>query len=237
MSGSKKISEPKVQVTKNGPYLVSGGLPLNKEIIAGDERGDPVEWKNGQKYPDRDPYSLCRCGGSKNKPYCDGTHSKSGFDGTETASRKKYSEQAGEITGPELILNDAESFCAVGRFCHRKGGTWDLAEKSGDPECKKTAIQEACDCPSGRLVACDKKSGKPIEHRFEKSISLVEDPIKGVSGPIWLKGGIFLESSDGTKYETRNRVTLCRCGRSANKPFCDGEHVNSGFNDGDESLK
>ena len=227
----------KVTITKNGPYIVSGGLPLAKEIIVCDSEGNPAEWKKGEKCPDKDTYALCRCGGSKSKPYCDGTHAKIGFDGTETASRKKYSEQAEKINGPNLVLNDAESFCSVGRFCHAHGGTWDLTEKSADPGCKETAIQEACDCPSGRLVACDKKTGKPIEHKFEQSISLVEDPIKKVSGPIWLKGGVRLESADGTKYETRNRVTLCRCGKSGNKPFCDGGHVKSGFNDGDGSLK
>lgn len=236
MSKSKKNSDPKVKVTKNGPYLVSGGLRLDREIIVCDEHGDPLKWKTGDKFPDRENYSLCRCGGSKDKPYCDGTHSTNWFDGTETASRKKYSEQAEKINGPDLVLKDAESLCAVGRFCHRKGGTWDLTERSNDPDCKETAIQESCDCPSGRLVACDKKSGKPFEHKFEQSISLIEDPIKGVSGPIWVKGGLSVESADGEKYETRNRVTLCRCGRSENKPFCDGGHVKSGFNDGDESL-
>jgi CDGSH-type Zn-finger protein len=236
MSESKKNSNPYIKVSKNGPYLVSGGPPLDKTIIVCDEQGDPAEWKKGKKYPNHDCYALCRCGGSNKKPYCDGTHAKEGFDGTETAGRKKYSEQAEKIHGPDLVLHDAESFCAVGRFCHRKGGTWNLTEKSNDPDCKETAIQQACDCPSGRLVACD-KSEKPIEPEFKQSISLIEDPLKKVSGPIWVKGGIQVESADGTKYEIRNRVTLCRCAKSSNKPFCDGEHNKSGFNDGDESLK
>lgn len=54
----------------------------------------------------------------------------------------------------------------------------------------------------------------------------------GASGPIWLKGDIDLESEDGTKYEKRSRVTLCRCGKSMNKPFCDGTHIDCSFNDG-----
>jgi len=48
---------------------------------------------------------------------------------------------------------------------------------------------------------------------------------------------LFVESSDGTVYESRNRATLCRCGKSLNKPYCDGTHIMAGFNDGDESLK
>jgi CDGSH-type Zn-finger protein len=39
--------------------------------------------------------------------------------------------------------------------------------------------------------------------------------------------------ADGTPYETRNRVTLCRCGASARKPFCDGRHLEARFDDGD----
>jgi len=229
--------EGKVVVTKNGPYLVSGNLPLAKEIIITDRKGDPVEWRMGGRYPRQENYLLCRCGKSKTKPYCDQTHVTVRFNGTETASKKKYLEQAGEITGPELVLRDYEELCATARFCHRSGGAWKLTEDSKDMKSRETAIQEACDCPSGRLLACDRKTGRPIEPRLKKSISLVEDPQEKVSGPIWLKGGIPLESSDGTSYETRNRVTLCRCGRSRNKPFCDGSHVSVGFNDGDSTLR
>lgn len=231
------MAEKKVTVSKDGPYMVSGGLPLAKDIIIPDSDGDPLKWVKGDDYPKQEAYALCRCGNSKNKPYCDRTHAKIGFDGTETASRKKYSEQAEKISGPELDLTDAQPLCAAGRFCHREGGTWNLTKSSDDPKSKEIAIQEACDCPSGRLVAWDKKTGKSIEPALKPSIGLVEDPPKNVSGPIRLKGGVALESADGTKYETRNRMTLCRCGKSGNKPFCDGTHIMVGFSDGDKTLK
>jgi CDGSH-type Zn-finger protein len=86
-------------------------------------------------------------------------------------------------------------------------------------------------------VIRDNEKGTAVEPSFDPAISLVEDPHKRVSGGLWLKGGIMVESADGKAYETRNRVTLCRCGKSANKPFCDGTHIDSGFDDGDESLK
>ena len=170
-------------------------------------------------------YLLCRCGKSKNKPYCDGTHAKIGFDGKETASRQKYIELAENIEGPEIKLTDKKELCASARFCHnKKGNTWELTESS-DPKAGEEAIKQACNCPAGRLVIWDKKTGQPIEPKFKPSISLIEDPEKDVSGPIWLKGEVELESSNGQKYETRNRVTLCRCGKSKNKPFCDGRHI------------
>ena len=226
----------KVQITKDGPYLVCGNLPLAKEIAIVGKEGEPEVWKKGEIYPSHETYSLCRCGKSKNKPYCDGAHTTIDFDGTETASRIEYSKLAEVLSGPELNLTDAQEFCSTARFCHLAGGTWKNVKNSGNPKSKKLAIQTACNCPSGRLVVCDKKTGKAIESKFEKSVSLLEDPSAKVSGPIWLKGGITLESADGTEYESRNRMTLCRCGKSNNKPFCDGSHIDAKFNDGDESL-
>ncbi|HOX11225.1 MAG TPA: CDGSH iron-sulfur domain-containing protein [Candidatus Moranbacteria bacterium] len=234
----KEIKKGKIIISKDGPYFVSGNLPLEKETIITDEERLPCEWKKGKKYPEQETYALCRCGKSKNMPYCDGTHVTCGFKGTETADRRKYFEQVDSKTeGPELDLTDVESLCARARFCERKGSAWNLTENSDDPLAKKTAIEQACNCPSGRLVALDKETKKAYEPEFEESLSLVEDPEMGVSGPIWVKGRVQIKSSDGHSYEKRNRVTLCRCGQSGNKPFCDGSHIESGFDDGDETLK
>ena len=223
----KADSKGKIKVSKNGPYLVSGGIPLSEQIIFIDSAGQSHGWREGKKYQLQKNYALCRCGHSQNKPFCDGTHLKVNFDGTETASREPYLEQAKEIDGPGLKLTDAQSLCAAARFCHRAGGIWKLTKQSDKLEAKQTAIEEACDCPSGRLVVWE-KDGEAIEPEFEPSIGLVQDPQAGVMGPIWVRGGIPIESADGTVYEIRNRVTLCRCGKSANKPFCDGSHLRSG---------
>ena len=201
--------EPRITVTEHGPYMLEGGVEVR------DARGETVS--------DGDKAFLCRCGHSSNKPFCDGTHNRIGFDGTETASRKPYLHQAKEIDGPALILGDAEELCAHARFCDRAGGIWKLTRQSDDPKARRIAIEEAGDCPSGRLVVRE-KTGEAIEPEFEPSIALVEDPQEGVSGPIWVRGNIPVQSADGTPYEIRNRVTLCRCGRSSNKPFCDGSH-------------
>jgi CDGSH-type Zn-finger protein len=227
-----KKNQVKLLVERDGPYIVSGNLPLSKEIIITDRNGDPVEWHKDKPFPNRKSYALCRCGQSKNKPYCDGFHREIGFDGTETASEKEYESLAERFPGPGVDLTDVKELCASARFCHRAGGTWKLVEESDDSKSKEIAIQESGNCPSGRLVVWDKKTGKPIEPEFQPSISLVEDPQKRVSGPIWLKGGVLIESSRGGKYEIRNRVTLCRCGSSENKPFCDGRHIDIEFDDG-----
>jgi hypothetical protein len=80
-------------------------------------------------------------------------------------------------------------------------------------------------CPAGRLAAWDKASGEPVEHALPVSIGLVEDPVEQCGGPLWVRGGIPVTSADGHAYEVRNRMTLCRCGASRNKPFCDGSHA------------
>jgi CDGSH-type Zn-finger protein len=214
----------KIKVTKNGPYIVYGGVPIQKQVIIADSDGTATEWQPTTEYPRQETRSLCRCGQSKIKPFCDGTHMKIGFDGTETAGEEAYLNQPKEIEGPALKLADREDLCASARFCHRAGGIWNLVPASGNPEKKQIAIEETCDCPSGRLAILDKKSGKVIEPNLAKSIGLIEDPTMSVSGPIWVRGGVPVESADGKTYRVRNRVTLCRCGKSKNKPFCDSSH-------------
>lgn len=223
------MQKPKITIIKDGPYVVTGNVPLCKEIIVVDKEHSPLTWKKGMCYPKKQSYSLCSCGKSGEKPYCDGTHSKIRYKGKETANRELFLKQAHKIDGPNLVLRDVPKLCASAAFCERLGGTWNLVERSNDDAARKAAIQQACDCPSGRLVAFHKKTGKEIEPEFKPSISLVEDPDAGFSGPIWVKGRIPIFAADGTKYEVRNRVTLCRCGKSKNKPFCDSRHISAGF--------
>jgi CDGSH-type Zn-finger protein len=214
----------KIQVSKNGPYIVIGRIPLAEQTIVCDPDGTSVEWRAGKEYPPQEKCTLCRCGHSKNKPFCDGTHMRIGFDGTETAAQEKYLDHPKEHDGPNLRLIDVEELCASARFCHRAGGIWNLIPKSDDPALKKTAVEEACDCPSGRLVVFDKKAQQIIEAELRKSIGLIEDPWIGVKGPILVSGYVPIKSAEGKNYRVRNRVTLCRCGKSSNKPFCDSSH-------------
>lgn len=217
----------KIKVNEDGPYTISGGVPMSDQILVPDAEGLSVRWHKGKEYPIQKKYDMCRCGHSKNKPFCDMTHSEIFFDGSETASRKPFVEQIEpKTTGPELILTDVVALCASARFCDRAGGVWDNTRASNNPESMKIAVQEVWDCPAGRLVLHDKNE-KLIEPEFESSIGLVLDPVISALGPIWVRGGIPVEAADGAVYEIRNRLTLCRCGKSANKPFCDGKHENA----------
>jgi CDGSH-type Zn-finger protein len=222
----------KIVVQKNGPYVVTGGVPLAIQTIVPNEDGLSWQWKEGKTFPQHASYKLCRCGQSRSKPYCDSTHKKIGFDGTETASRAPVHDRSETFDGPTHLLEDDEELCAFARFCDPGGKIWSLIERTDDPEVRRLAIREATHCPSGRLVLVDKQKDEALEPDLPPSIGVVEDPALGASGPLWVRGGIPVESDDGTPYEVRNRVTLCRCGASQNKPFCDGSHASIKFQDG-----
>ena len=216
----------KIKITRDGPYEVSGNVPLQNDIIGTNEQGDAMEWIGGRKYePESSSYCLCRCGKSHTKPMCDGTHDDAGFCGHERADRPPYEEQASLQTGEAVDLLDDESLCVGARFCDVGKSAWNYAERSADPRNREKAIEETCKCPSGRLTIVD-QDGKMIEPDLPKSIGVVQDPASNCRGPLWVKGGIPVEGANGEQYETRNRVTLCRCGASTNQPYCDGSHYN-----------
>ncbi len=69
------MSDVKITIVPDGPLKVEGPIDLQ------DSDGNPVPTREGKAA------YLCRCGGSKNKPFCDGTHSRIGFAGAEAAVR------------------------------------------------------------------------------------------------------------------------------------------------------
>lgn len=149
MSNDKK--ESKIKITENGPYIVSGNVPLSEKIIV--PKGKSYEFKEGRELPQAEVYALCRCGKSKNSPFCDGTHSKIGFVGTETASKEKYEDRAELRERISVDLLD-DHRCASARFCHREtGDAWELTRASDNEDNRKEAIQAAKECPSGRITA------------------------------------------------------------------------------------
>jgi len=225
------MAKMRIAITEDGPYLVSGGVPLVRLEIVTNEQGESVSWRETERLDVGERYQLCRCGHSQSKPFCDGTHAEIGFDGAERAGHESLLEQSVSIDGPDITVRDARKLCAEARFCDRGGGLWNLVEKCDDPEVRALVEEEAMLCPSGRYSVCKSGSDETLEFVFERSVGLVEDPAMGVSGPLFVRGGILIEGADDAAYEVRNRVTLCRCGESGNKPFCDGSHIKAAFHD------
>ena len=236
MSPSETSEEPhatlasmSVTIVANGPYIVCGSIPLVEEVIT--PVGKHYEYRQTQVFPLKDQYALCRCGKTKTPPFCDGAHVCTHFDGEEVASREPFEERADQYDGAGVYLLD-DNRCAFARFCHREDGdVWSLTEKSGDKRLEGEAIKASSDCPAGRLVHYHAGSDAVCEPTHEPTISLLQDPQKSVSGPLFVRGGIPLISADGSAYELRNRYALCRCGSSQNMPFCDATHISVGFTD------
>ena len=230
--------EQKITITKNGPYLVQGGIPLFEDAMDADNEKHHMVYNRVKEFELNGPgYRLCRCGQSKHMPFCDNTHEHVDFDGTEVADRTPYRDRSDVYAGDGIYLLD-DNRCAYARFCHRKDGdVWTLTEYSETDGIKKEAVEASWHCPTGRLTHYDTKSGEAHEESYDPSIIILQDIPEGTSGPIFVRGGVPLISEDGTEYETRNRYALCRCGHSQNKPFCDAYHNPYQFNDGSEAFK
>jgi CDGSH-type Zn-finger protein len=214
-----------IKILKDGPYVVSGGVPLTEEHMDPDEDGNTKGFVRGKAYETQDSYALCRCGHSEKKPYCDGTHAKIGFTAPEVSNRACYCEAARVYEGGTIDLLDRVDLCAVIRSCDRFQKAWRLVLTSSDehPEYEQEAIYQANHCASGRITV--RKDGIEIEPELDKEIALLNDDARDSKGPIYVKGGIALMSEDGSEYEIRNRRTLCRCGETRNMPFCDASHL------------
>lgn len=228
-----KAEGKKIVITRDGPYELHGDIDVNIASIGTNAEGDSVSWVRGHACERTEPplgdtketVTLCRCGHSRTKPFCDGTHDDVGFCGHEKAGRKPYEEAAEVQEGRAVNLMDDPSLCVGARFCDVGASVWRYAQ-SGEPDSVAMAIEESCKCPSGRLTVVSRE-GEVFEPELEAGIGVVQDPANNCRGPLWVQGGIPIEGSEGEKYEVRNRVTLCRCGMSANQPYCDGSHYNS----------
>jgi len=97
----EKVNEKhNIKVCKDGPYNVSGTIPLLELTVTNNADDCPYDYRVSKRYPLTETYSLCRCGQSKDKPFCDSTHEEVHFKGTENASREPYLSRAEELDGP-----------------------------------------------------------------------------------------------------------------------------------------
>lgn len=204
-----------IEVTDDGPYRVVG------EVTIRDADGMVLRTSG--------IWHLCRCGGSRSKPFCDATHGLKGFDGTETASHDTADERATAYPSDEFTVLDDRSRCAhFGQCTDRlpqvfRAELEPFVDPAGAPDAQIAPVVH--DCPSGALALTRKGTGDPEEEPAAPSIDALPD------GPYRVCGALPLIGADGTPYDVRARQTLCRCGQSRNKPFCDGSHWYAGFKD------
>lgn len=219
---ANKRPEPYIEVMPHGPYEVSGDVPLRPKVIIRSSEGESLTWKTDQDVDHAPTYHLCRCGQSQNKPFCDGSHAFDLFDGTETASTTMSAEREEIHEGLGIkVIKDGE-LCHHALFCKNAVTNWfEMIPDTDDHQLRMQLIGMIERCPSGSLAY--EVEGEVIEPDLPVAVAPV------TNGPLFVSGGIEIERADGEPMETRNRVTLCRCGGSSNKPLCDGTHTDIGF--------
>jgi CDGSH-type Zn-finger protein len=221
----------KIVVKKDGPYLVRGHVPLVRKIQVVSEYGEPLTWRKCEPFETGEAYALCRCGQSREKPFCDGTHRTVHFDGTETAdTRVTADRQRIYPGGTHIVAKRDDPLCTHAGFCaNRVTNVKRMIPATADTGVRSQVMAMIERCPSGSLTYALEAGQPDIEPDLPQQVAVVtESTSKGpIAGPLWVTGGIPIERADGLPLETRNRVMLCGCGRSRSKPLCDGTHRRS----------
>jgi CDGSH-type Zn-finger protein len=220
--------EMRIVVTEDGPYVVHGHVPLVRKIQIVSEYGEPLTWQTGEAIETPETYELCRCGQSGYKPLCDATHALIDFDGTETAdTRPTAQRQETHEGGTGICVRRDYSLCSEAGYCgNRLTDIREMVHHTADTQVRARIMAMIDHCPSGSYTYALAEGEADLEPDLPRQIAVTteitdEGPIRG---PLWVTGRIPIERADGQPLETRNRVTLCRCGRSRNKPLCDGSH-------------
>ena len=216
----EQSKRPALTPLPDGPYMYEN--PLHPE-------SGRIRNSRGDEIPGGEEVALCRCGGSSNKPFCDGTHEKVGFSGKKESDGS--TDRRRDYIGKRITIHDNRCVCAHPRLCvgglpevFRLGERPWIDPDAAEPEEIIKVIEK---CPSGALSY----SVDGVEHRDQE-----REPAITVSknGPYCLVGGIDVVGEEPrAEGVSREHCTCCRCGASENKPFCDGSHIIVGFEDDD----
>jgi len=204
---------PSIDVSSNGPFIVKNLKKLTRYD------NDALETKP--------VVALCRCGSSKTKPFCDGTHAKIGFD-DKKVPKEEY--PITEFEGKDLTVVDNIGVCSHAGFCVKGSPkaffSWEGEKRISNPDNddKEKIIETIRKCPSGSLTY--KLNGKLYDEYF-----LEPEIFVSKNGPLFVRGGLLLNDPQAAKPHSKDHYTLCRCGSSKTKPFCDGSHKKIGFTD------
>ena len=200
-----------IKPAEDGPYLVRG-------LVKFGNKDGAIECKPVM--------AMCRCGQSANKPYCDGTHSEAGFSSQNELGPEQ--DRLDSYQGKEITIHDNRSLCShAGNCTEGLPGVFRLREEpfvNAEGASAQEIINVVKQCPSGALSYSIGSESGPINIE-DASIFIAPN------GPYVLKGKITLAETTRGKGASETSTTLCRCGASKNKPFCDGSHWDAGFTD------
>jgi CDGSH-type Zn-finger protein len=208
---SEQKSKPSITPSDNGPYIV-------KDLDSLQNRNGTVDVKSTM--------SLCRCGSSANKPFCDGMHAAIGFSSAKIDGRNPDKRE--DFEGIGITVHDNRGLCAHAGFC--TDGLPAVFRIMKEPFVNATAAtaEEIAStvrkCPSGALSVSQNRVASPDPDR-SPGIIIAQN------GPYIVRGGPLLKDTERNEGASNEHFALCRCGGSKNKPFCDGTHWKNGFKD------
>ncbi|MDI3337656.1 CDGSH iron-sulfur domain-containing protein [Defluviimonas aestuarii] len=202
-----------IETRENGPLVVKG-----LDELTGPD-GQPLEVKP--------VVALCRCGGSKTKPFCDGSHKTNGFQssgGTPSGVNRilRYAGEEVTVTYNPLICSHA---AVCGRVApdvfNPNQKPWVQPDKGS-----RNAVESViAHCPSGALALA---LGDTVTHLVadRARIEVARD------GPYYVREAEIAEPHPG-QGACHRKFVLCRCGKSGIKPYCDGSHRDADWKSGD----
>ena len=201
---------PRIRLSRNGPYLVTV---------------DDLTNSKGERLEGRFGVALCRCGASNTKPFCDSSHIRIGF--SDERSPDRTPDGVVEYRGAAVVVNFNRLQCSASERCakalplvFRDGEKPWIQPDRADAD---TIIEVVRRCPSGALRYTQHGQPGPSDVNAP-SIRIARN------GPYEVQG-FDLDIGTWSEGASRERFTLCRCGGSKNKPFCDGTHRSIKFQD------
>jgi CDGSH-type Zn-finger protein/ferredoxin len=207
----------RISLMPNGPIMLSAEgepFPVLRSAIGADIQ------------PEKNVF-LCRCGESKNKPYCDGTHATVGYRDENRCANDALLTR----TAPGITVHFNRSICAGAGECVRTlpkvfiSGAKDWIQP--DQADVADVIATVRRCPSGALTyTLDGRIVKRDE--TEVSVRIVRN------GPYEITGPVEIDTPKWSANASPTCFALCRCGRSSNAPFCDYSHGEQGWQDGQD---
>jgi len=213
---------PRIVVADSGPYLVTNAASVRSHL------GEPL--------PVPPQLALCRCGESGDKPFCDGSHARTGFSGAKDP--KRVPDRRDTYPGAQLTVFDNRGICQHSGFCtdrlptvFRTDAEPFVAPNGGRMD---EVIRAVRDCPSGALsLEFDGVEARELADWHAQREQAIE---VSLDGPYRVTGGIPLADAAGGEVprasgSSGEHYALCRCGHSQNKPFCSGMHWYVQFRD------
>ncbi|MCA1832091.1 MAG: (4Fe-4S)-binding protein [Actinomycetota bacterium] len=134
--------------------------------------------------------------------------------------RKEYSNDSITVVWePKYCIHSTKCLRALPGVFDFNARPWISVDAAAADDIANAVSQ----CPSGALHF-ERHDGGPAEEP-QPEMTVTERP----NGPLYVRGKIRVLSAEGDVLREDTRMVLCRCGQSANKPFCDGTHTRVGF--------